>query len=267
MSSFFAIAQQQGRVALETEADTLAAHEDFEGAIALYSKILQKSAFADESDYIVLHKRAYAYFSAEKFNEALTDVNQYLGKYPTDGQGKLLRMYIYQGLEKYDELLKELDVFAAGRRGDPAIDRWRASILMEAGRYPEARAAIQKLLRQEEDPELHAYLGLTYSYEQKPDSAKIVFDEVIAKEPGFVQTYLFAGSMCIEQEAYGLALKYIEAGLKQEPGNVTLLFYKGMAQVENDQLQAGCSTLTKAFHAGFDDAVDYLKEYCYSSKQ
>jgi tetratricopeptide (TPR) repeat protein len=265
MSSFFTVAQQQGRAAMETEADTLAAREDFDGAIALYTKILQKASYAGESDYIVLHKRAYAYFSGEKFNEALIDVNQYLGKYPTDGQAKLLRMYIYQGLARYDALLKELDEFAAGRRGDPAIDRWRASILMEAGRYAEARAAIKKLLDREEDPELHAYLGLTYSYEQKPDSAKIVFDEVIAREPSFVQTYLFAGSMCIEQEAYGLALKYIDAGLKQEPGNVTLLFYKGMAQVENDQLQAGCSTLTKAFNAGFDDAVDYLKEYCYSA--
>lgn len=266
MSSFFAVAQQ-GRAALETEADTLAAREDFEGAIALYDKILQKATYADESDYIVLHKRAYAYFSAERFNEALTDVNQYLGKYPTDHQGKLLRMYVYQGLEKYDLLLKELDAFAVGRYSDPQIDRWRASILMEAGRYAEARAAIRTMLREGEDPELHAYLGLTYAYEQRPDSAKIVFDEAIAKEPAYVQTYLFAGSMCIEQEAYGLALKYIEAGLKQEPGNVTLLFYKGVAQVENDQLAAGCSTLTKAFHAGFDDAVDYLKEYCYSTKE
>ena len=39
MSSFFAVAQQQGRAALETEADTLAARKDFDGAIALYSKI------------------------------------------------------------------------------------------------------------------------------------------------------------------------------------------------------------------------------------
>jgi tetratricopeptide (TPR) repeat protein len=267
MSSFFAVAQQQGRAALETEADTLAAREDFDGAIALYSKILQKSSYTDESDYIVLHKRAYAYFSAGQFDAALVDVNQYLGKYPTDGQAKLLRMYVYQGLEKFDLLLKDLDEFAAGRRGDPAIDRWRTSILIEAGRYAEARTSIQKMLRLQDDPEVRAYLGLTYVYEQRPDSAKIVFDQVIAKDPAYVQTYLFAGSMCIEQEAYGLALKYIEAGLKQEPDNVTLLFYKGMALVQNDQLKEGCSTLTKAFNAGFDDAVDYLKEYCYSTKE
>jgi len=267
MSSFFAVAQQQGRAALETEADTLAARKDFDGAIALYSKILQKSSFTDESDYIVLHKRAFAYYSAEEFDAALTDVNKYLGKYPTDGQAKLLLMYIYQGQEKFDLLLKALDEFAAGRRGDPAIDRWRTSILIEAGRYPEARTVIRKMLRLQEDPEVHAYLGLTYVYEQRPDSAKIVFDQVIAKEPTYVQTYLFAGSMCIDEKAYGLALKYIDAGLKQEPGNVTLLFYKGMALVEDDQLKAGCSILTKAFHAGFDDAVDYLKEYCYSTKQ
>jgi hypothetical protein len=78
-----------------------------------------------------------------------------------------------------------------------------------------------------------------------------------------VQTYLYAASLCIDREAYSWALDYINKGLQQDPLNTTLIFYKGYALVESEKVTEGCRYLTRAFHAGFDDAADYLKEYCY----
>ena len=90
----------------------------------------------------------------------------------------------------------------------------------------------------------------------------MIFDEVIAEDPNHIQTYLYAASLCLDEDAYELALNYVEKGLQKEPTNNTLLFYKGIALVETDRRSEGCRCLTKAFNAGIDDAGEYLKEYC-----
>lgn len=269
MSSFFAAAQEKKNddvQALEVEADTLTGRQDFEGAIKLYDKILEKTKLKNTDDYRILYKRAYAYYGLHKFDQALQDVNQYIGK-TADPQGKLLRAYINQELGNYKEELDDLNEFVASNPGNADLLRWRVSILMESGDYAKAQKDLQTLLIAGQDPELESYLGLTYYYQEKPDSALIIFDKVIAKEPSYVQAYLFAGSLCLEQEAYDLAIRYIDKGLKQDPANVTLLFYKGAALVETTKREEGCRLLTKAFKAGFHDAADYLKEYCYSGEE
>jgi tetratricopeptide (TPR) repeat protein len=106
-------------------------------------------------------------------------------------------------------------------------------------------------------------MGLIYYYQSNPDSALMIFDEVIARSPEYLQPYLYASSLTLEEEAYDLSLNYISAGLKIEPDNLTLIFYKGIALIESDKAQEGCRCLTKAFNRGMDDAGEYLKSYCY----
>lgn len=266
MSSFFVAGQAKVNeaAAWETYADTLASREDFAGAIKLYNKIIEKSGLKKDDDFSVLYKRAYAYFGAQDFENALKDVNQYLQRIP-DPQAKLLRIYINQGLGDHKAQLADLDDFLKQSPGNPEIIRFRASVLMDAGEYKEAQKDLKSLLAQGADPEIESFLGLTYYYLGSPDSAMIVFDRVIKQQPSLLQPYLYAGSLCIEEGAYPLALQYINKGLQIDPTNVTLLFYKGAALTETDQLEEGCRCLRKAFAAGFDDAADYLKEYCYGA--
>lgn len=248
--------------ALLVQADTLMGRQDYEGALSIFNKVLAKSKLVSDDDYKVLYKRAFCYYSLTKFEDALKDVNQYLQKVP-DEQAKLLRAYINQELGNFDAQLADLNEFIAGNPGNPDLLRWRASVLMESERYAEAEKDIRLLLQVQPGPELKAYLGLIYYYQNNPDSALTIFDEVIAENPEYPQTYLYSTSLALEEEAYDLALQYVNKGLALDPGNLSLLFYKGIALVEKENLNEGCRCLTKAFAGGVDDASDYLKGYCY----
>lgn len=249
----------------EVEADTLVGRQDYAGALTLYSKIIDKTNPKTEQEYQLYYKRAVCYYGLENFQEALNDINRVIEKYPTP-QSKLLRAYIYQELEDYEAQLADLNELLSLNPDSPELLQWRASVLMEAEKYEEAQKDIRKLLSYQSGPELKSYLGLTYYYLDNPDSALLIFDEVIAEAPEYTQVYLYATSLCLDEEAYELALTYIDNALEAEPDNNSLMFYKGIALAETGQEKEGCRCLTKAFDAGLDDAADYLKEYCYSNQ-
>jgi predicted Zn-dependent protease len=265
MSSFFVQGQSLSQ-GWETYADTLVDRQDYAGAVRLYTKIIEQSKLKTTDDYRIVYKRAYAYYGAEEFDKALLDINQYLARIP-DPQARIMRAYIYQGQNNYKAQLEDINAVVAESADNAELIRWRASVYMEAGNYTLARKDIQYLLEQQPDPDLEDYLGLSYHYGNDPDSALVIYDQVIVKYPAHVQTYLYAGSLCLEQEAYPLALQYINKGLSHDPSNATLLFYKGTALAESDRIDEGCSCLRKAFAAGIDDAGDYLEEYCYRPRE
>ncbi len=244
------------------QADTLLQQQDFAGALALYTKIIEKTKPVNADDYRVIYKRAYCYYALGDFDNALSDINRFIQQVP-DEQAKLMRAYINQELENYEAQLQDLNELLANNPGNPELLRWRASVLMESEHYAEAQKDIRKLLDYQPSPELKSYLGLSYYYQNNPDSAIAIFDEVIAGTPDYLQPYLYAASLALEEEAFDLALEYINQGLSIDPANLTLLFYKGIALVENDKTDEGCKCITKAFAGGIDDAADYLKNYCY----
>ena len=258
MSPFFSSAQQS----LEAEADTLVARNDYANALILYNKILNKSKPKTEAEYQLYYKRAVCYYGLENFSEALKDINTVIEKYPSP-QAKLLRAYINQALDDYEAQLIDLNELIALNPDNPEMIQWRASVLMESEKYEEAQQDIRRLLQYQSSPQLKSYLGLTYYYQEDPDSALMMFDEIIKEDPNFIQAYLYAASLCLDQGAYELALSYIDKGLQKEPSHSTLLFYRGIGLVETDQEIEGCRCLTKAFNAGLDDVAEYLKEYCY----
>ena len=260
---YFASAQKlKGNDALMAQADTLLSRQDYAGAIALYNKITTTSESLSDENYSLFYKRAYCFYALEQYDNALQDVNQYLEKKPED-QAKLLRAYINQELGNHEAQLTDLNAFIEASPENIELLQWRASVLMEMERYAEAQRDIRRLLISQPGPELKGYLGLTYYYLNDPDSALIIFDDVIASDPDYIQPYLYAGSLALDEEAYDLALQYINAGIKKDPSNNTLLFYKGIALVASERTDEGCRCLTKVFNAGFDDAADYLKSYCY----
>ncbi len=251
--------------ALEIQADTLMGREDFEGALPLYNQAIKKSKPTTQDDYKIFYKRAFCYYALGNFESALTDVNTYLNRY-SDEQARLLRAYIHQELGNYKEQLSDIDFFVEANPANPDLLRWRLTVLMQSENYREAQRDIRQLLNYQFDPELQLYLGLSYYYLNELDSAIIVFDETIERAPDFIQTYLYAGSICLEESAYAMALHYLDKGLQVDRQNATLLFYKGVALIEEENseyVDEACRCFTKAFNFGFDDAADYLKEFCY----
>ena len=92
------------------------------------------------------------------------------------------------------------------------------------------------------------------------------FDSALALNGGYAPAYMYMTSLCLEQEAFELALTYVDLGLRLDPTNQQLLFYKGIALAESDNLEEGCRILSQLFYNGMDQAGDYLKQYCYSEK-
>ena len=264
MSPFFAYTQSKDdRRMRELEADTLLNKQEYSVALESYNKLIEELKPSTEEEYQLYYKRAVCYYGLKEFEAALKDVNVFLEKYPQE-QAKLLRAYIHQELGNYEAQLADINELLAKNPENPELLQWRASVFMEWEKYPEAQKDIRKLLSYQSSPQLKSYLGLSYYYQSNSDSALMLFDEVIAEDPGFVQTYLYAASLCMDEEAYDLSLTYIQKGLQVEPSNMTLIFYKGIALVETRKVLEGCRCLTKAFNSGMDEVGDYLKEYCYS---
>ncbi len=259
MSSFFSAAQQS---AIEIQADSLVERQDYQSALHLYNTLIEKSKPETEEQYQLYYRRAICYYGLQRFEEALQDINTVIEKY-SQPQAKLLRAYINQAVENYEAQLDDLNDLLSLNPDNSEMLQWRASVLMESQKYAAAQKDIRKLLGYQASPELKSSLGLTYYYLENPDSALIIFDEVIKEDPTFIQAYLYSASLCLDEEAYPLALTYINKGLQADPDNTTFLFYKGIALVETDQIKEGCRCLTKAFNAGIDDVADYLKAYCY----
>lgn len=249
--------------ALEAEADTLAAHGDYTGAVKRYTQIINGAA---GNSGPLLYKRAVALYCQGDLEPALTDVNAYISTHADDLQAKFLRAIINRDLGDAEAQLPDLNDILAANPLNPELMQWKAGVLMETGDYAGARTILNDLNELQPTEALEFYLGLSYYYSGDADSALIHFDKAIQRNGGYVPAYLYAGVLCVEQQAYDLALSYINLGLRLEPDNLELIFYKGVTLVEKGNLDMGCSCLNKAFYGGIDDAEGYLTEYCYPSE-
>ena len=263
-SVVYASAQTSTWRSLETEADTLLAHEDYAGALKLYNQVIDLSKLKESDSYASLYKRAVCYYSLTNYKEALSNVNQMLAKDPEFHQADLLKAFVGRELNDSKIQLEGLNPLLQLDPGNFDLLKWRATVLLDADQYATARKDIKTLIKSSpEDPELELYLGVSYYYESKADSALTCFDKAIALDKTYSTPYIYASSLCLDEEAYPQALQYAESGLKLDPDNTSMLFYKGIALAELKKIDEGCSCLYKAFTKGVDDAAGYLKEYCY----
>jgi tetratricopeptide (TPR) repeat protein len=251
--STFTIAQENWPK-WEAEADTLMNRQDFEGAVKLYSKIL---------NYRTLYKRAIGYYSSGDLQNALKDITQFIPEFPQNYQAHILRALIYQQLGDADNQLVDVQKAIELQSGNIELIKWRGSLLLQKGDYKSAKQDFLLVRQTQDDPELETNLGLAYYSLEKPDSALISLNKSIELDATYEPAYLYAGSFCLELEKFELGLKYLNLALLINPENVKALFYKGVALIELKKTEEGCSCLSKAFKAGQDDAADYLKQHCY----
>jgi tetratricopeptide (TPR) repeat protein len=252
--------------ALEVEADTLMSQEDYEGALNKYNAIVKATGLKDPEQYIIYYKRGLCLYSLQQYEEALKDVDQFIKLQPDFHQAKLLKAFI--GRDMGDEQVQISSLSDLLQLDPKNLDllKWRAGTFVDAGMYPEARRDIKVARKIHDDAEMEGYMGISYYYEDKPDSALMFFDKAIEMDKNYITSYLYAGSLCLDEDAYDLSLTYLNKGLQIDPTNVTLQFYKGIALVQKEDLTHGCRLLVKAFNAGVDDAGGYLKEYCYGAE-
>ena len=257
------LAQNKKWQALEVQADTLLNRQDFKGALKIYSKVIKSSKLKDPSAYGSVYKRAVCYYSLGDFQNALKDLDVFIPKYPTSSQAHLLRAFVYRELDDSERQLIDLDEAVHARPGDPDLLKWRATLYLDKGDFLLAKLDLLEVRRSQTDHETETYLGLAYYNLDQQDSSLISLNKAIELNATYLPAYLYAASFCLQEEEYDLALKYISIPLRLDPKNTTALFYKGVALIEKKKIDQGCSCLNKAFYLGYDDAADYLKEYCY----
>jgi tetratricopeptide (TPR) repeat protein len=247
----------------ETDADTLMSHEDFAGAAVLYSKIIKEYQFKEKSDYRFIYKRAVSYYSGNKFDSALADMNRYVPEFPENPQAWILRALIYRHKGDADNQLNDLQKAIDLRGGNAELFRWRGALRIDKGDFQGAKKDFKEAILLHDDAELETNLGYIYYSLGSLDSALICINKAIVLDVTYAPPYLYAGSFCLQEEKFELALNYLNLALRIEPANRVALFYKGVSLVELNKTDEGCRCLQKAFDAGEDDAVGYLKQYCF----
>jgi tetratricopeptide (TPR) repeat protein len=258
-----ALSQNEKWKAWEVEADTLLNRQDFEGAVKLYSKIIDASKLKDKSAFPVLYKRAIGYYNLNDFEHALNDLNIFIPEFPNVEHARLLRAFVYKGLGDADHQLTDLNALLETQPGSRDILQWRATVYLDKSDYPAAKKDLLAVKAIQADAETEMFLGTAYYYDGQADSALMSLNKAIELDATYLPPYLYAGFFCLQENEFVLAIKYLNLALKLDPSNPGALFYKGIALVELKQEKEGCRCLTKAFEAGEDDAGDYLKEYCY----
>jgi tetratricopeptide (TPR) repeat protein len=262
-SSTLLRAQESNWTAWEVAADTLMNRQNYDGAIKLYSKIVNESKLKSKENYRPLYKRAIANYSTQNLESALKDISQFIPEFPQNYQAHILRALIYQQMGDEEKQLLDLDKAIELQSSNIELIRWRAGLLLEKGEFEKAKQDFLVARSTQDDPELETNLGLAYYSLEKPDSALISLNKSIELDATYEPAYLYAGSFCLELEKFELGLKYLNLALLINPENVNALFYKGVALVELKKTDEGCRCLSKAFKAGQDDAADYLKQHCY----
>lgn len=251
---------------IETEGDTLLDRQDFKGAIEKYNKVVEISKLKDPESKGVLYKRAICFYSIGEFQKALDDLEIFIPQYPLFPRAKLLRIFVNRELRNTEAQLKDINELLSINPTNPDLLKLQVSVFLETEKYPEAKKALLDLQKVANDEEIETQLGFIYSSLNDPDSAFMHFESALNINAGYAPAYMYISSVCLDQEAFELALTYIDLGLRLEPENSNLLFYKGIALAETDNLEEGCRLLSRAFYAGLDQAGDYLKQYCYSDK-
>ncbi len=268
LSIGFAQAQSKpSKIAVaEALGDTLLNRENFVGAIKQYNKVAKATKLKTAENRRILYKRALCYFYLSEYDKALADLDIFIDENQNLPRAKILRAFIFRELGENERQLADLNDVLDADQFNIDLLKWRAGLLVEMEMHREAVSELKKIKLWGTDEEVELYLGMSYYGLNEPDSAITHFDAAIALNGGFLPAYMYAGMLSLEQQAFPLALTYLNLALMLEPNNLQLKFYKGIALIETDKKDEGCSLLSKAFYGGIDEAGDYLKEYCYPSE-
>lgn len=247
----------------EALGDTLFNREDFVGALKQYNKVAKATKLKTVQQRQILYKRAVCLFYLGEFEQALADLKVFIPENQSLPRARILRAFIYRELGVLQLQLDDLNQVLEWDAMNIDLLKWRAGLLVEMGENEQALVELKAMKQWATDEEVELYTGLAYYGLEKPDSALYHFDQSILANGGYLPAYQYAGSVCLEQGAFELALTYINLALRLDGQNLELLFYKGVALVELDRKEEGCRLLNKAFYKGIDDAGGYLEEYCF----
>lgn len=265
LSSFAQTSSARWKI-IEAQADTLFERQEYAEAITLYDNAIQASQLKDRESKGMLYKRAVCLYSVGEFEKALEDINLFIPEFAYFPQAKLLRAFINREIGDTEAQLVDINELLSLNPANPDLLKWKAALYLDTDNFVEAKKELTHLQQLVNDEEIETQLGFVYGNLNQPDSAFLHYENALNLNAGYVPAYMYITTLCLEQEAFDMAITYADLGLKLEPSNSNLIFYKGIALVEKKQVQQGCRLMWKAFDAGVEQAGNYLKEYCFNSE-
>jgi tetratricopeptide (TPR) repeat protein len=253
---------------LEAESLRLIQSEQYAEALQPLNKMISASGLKSHEDYKALYRRAICYFYLEQFQLALNDLNLFIPEFNSIPQPYIMRALIYRELNENRNQINDLNIaLSLPLQEDLSkLYRWRAAALMSLSSYDSAAQDIRKSMATEVDAEGYSYLAFIQYNQGKYDSALISVNKSIEIDFTYLPGYLYATSFCLQKSDYSQAMVYANLGLMVDDQSPDLLFYKGVALIEMNKIDAACSFLNRAFYLGNDDAGDYLSQYCYPTE-
>lgn len=247
----------------ETEAEALMQAEKYEEALKVYDRIISNTRADDPRANEARYKRAVCLYSLDNLNDALKEINEFIEQSPTFTQARLLRAFIYRELDNTEGQLRDINYLVGMSPLNTELIKWQSYLLIQKEQYDSAQSRLQYASMLKNDAEIELYLGMTYYYADDADSAIVHLDKAIDMKPDLFPALLYAASICLDQEAYTLALQYLDKAAVLDPENLSVLFYKGIALSESGKLKEGCRYLSRAFYAGEDAAAGFLERNCF----
>jgi len=247
-----------------SKADTLFSQEKFQDASELLSRAIKSTKLRNDQTVTWFYKRSLCYFYLQEYNKALNDlevVSAQSSKFPSIN---LIKAFIYKALgdqaQELSHLEKAIDSLSMP---SPEINRWYGILLFKNEEFAKAKNILSELAKVRDDAEIEMYIGVCFQQQSQYDSAIISFNKSIGMDAINSQAFIFAGQIFLEKGVYNMAIKYFNLALRIDPTVKEAIFLKGIAFVELKNLDYGCQLLNRAFYSGYDEAADYLKEYCF----
>jgi len=242
--------------------------QEFDQALEKFDRHIRESGLTQESDYFALYFRAVCNYYLENFKMSIEDIDRYVTRFSASPQPYLLRATCYRHLGDEDAQLRDLNEGLSRKPEedapfDPELFRWRASILVNREQYDSALTDIRRALDIREESETYSMLAFVQYNQGRYDSALMAVNKGISINHSFVSSYIYGSMFCLQEEDNARALVYADLGLRVDDREYRLWFHRGIALVELNNIDKGCSALNKAFYNGVDEAGDYLSEFCY----
>ncbi len=135
---------------------------------------------------------------------------------PDGPAGKLLSQ-IYLADKNYDRAIETLEAYIKGRPGDTQAVVLLATAQMSRGRPARAAQLLQDVLKTQESPRLHAFLGLTLAGGGKFADALVELEKAYRKDPSQVAAGAALIDLYLRNKQAGKALEIAEALVKRAP--------------------------------------------------
>ncbi|MBV9074073.1 MAG: tetratricopeptide repeat protein [Acidobacteria bacterium] len=193
-----------------------------EDAAKEYRQALNKAQGTQRAD--ALRGLVNVAIAGKRYDEAETDLRQYLAASPSDQRAHLLLGRLLAAEGKDEEAMAQLNL--AGDANDPGVLRERAELLSAAHKDADALPIYKSLVEQNgSDAELRYNYGVALMHEKQWAPAQEQFLAALKLNPNLAQAYGDLAVVASDNQQYELALKALDVRAKllgENPGTYFL---------------------------------------------